>query len=78
MTNKGIFQQLGNAQGQNMNPALYKNTLVNKLREMQSNKVNSDEVIKQGLSEGRINQEQVDLAYNIARNVAKNIFGYSE
>lgn len=78
MTNKGIFQQLSNAQGQNMNPALYKNALANKLREMQSNKVNSDEVIKQGLSEGKINQEQVNLAYNIAKNVAKNLFGYSE
>lgn len=76
MTNKGIFNQFNNnSQGQNMNPALYKNALANKLREMQSNRVNSDEVIKQGLSEGKINQEQVDLAYNIARNVAKNIFG---
>lgn len=64
--------------GQNMNPALFKNTLANKLREMQSNRVNPDEVIKQGISEGKINQEQVDMAYNIARNVAKNLFGYSE
>lgn len=76
MTNKN-FQQFNNMQGQNMNPAMYKVQLANKLKEMQSNGVNPDQEIKQGLSDGQINQQQVDFAYNIARNIAKNLFGIS-
>ncbi len=77
MMNNPIFNRLNNMQNQNVNPAMYKAQLTSKLREMQSSGVNPDEVIKQGISDGKINQQQVDMAYNIARNIAKNLFGYS-
>ncbi len=75
--NNPIFKQFNNMPNQNVNPAMYKIQLTNKLREMQSSGVNPDEIIKQGITDGKINQQQVDTAYNIARNVARNLFGYS-
>ena len=78
MTNNAFFQQLNNAQGRNANPALYKSQLTSKLKEMQSNGVDPNKVIKQGISDGKINQQQVDFAFNLATNIAKNLFGYSE
>lgn len=74
--NRNMFQQFNNMQG-NVNPALYKAQLSNKIKDMQSNGVDPDAEIKKGISSGQINQEQVDFAYNIARNIAKNLFGYS-
>lgn len=76
MMNRGMFQQFNNMQGQ-VNPAMYKAQLASKLREMQSNKVDADAEIKKGISDGKINQEQADFAYSIARNIAKNLFGYT-
>ncbi|MCM1328859.1 MAG: hypothetical protein NC253_05395 [Ruminococcus sp.] len=75
MSNNPIFQQFNGLQGQNVNPALYKAQLTNKLNEMRSGGVNPDKIISQGISDGKINQQQVDFAYNIAKNIAKNIFG---
>lgn len=77
MKNNPVFQQLNNMQGQNVNPALFKTQLENKIKEMQSNGVNPGKEIEQGISDGKINQQQVDFAYNIARNIAKNLFGLS-
>lgn len=62
-------------QNRNINPAMCKLQLTNKLKKMKSDGVNPDEIIKKGISENKINQEQVDFAYNIARNIAKNLFG---
>lgn len=78
MMNRAIFQQFNNMQRQNFNPAMCKATLTNQLREMQSNGVDADAEIKKGISDGKINQQQADWAYSIARNIAKNLFGYSE
>lgn len=76
MMNRAMFQQFNNMQSQ-VNPAMYKAQLTNKLREMKSNKVDADAEINKGISDGKITQEQADFAYSIARNIAKNLFGYS-
>lgn len=76
MMNRAMFQQFNNMQG-NVNPAMYKAQLTSKLKEMQSNGVDPDAEIKKGISDGKINQEQVDFAYSIARNIARSLFGYS-
>lgn len=76
MMNRAMFQQFNNMQSQ-VNPAMYKAQLANKLREMQSNKVDADAEIKKGISDGKITQEQANFAYGLARNIAKNLFGYS-
>ena len=75
MSNNPIFQQFNGMQNRNVNPAMYKVQLQNKLKEMQANGVNPDKEINQGLSNGELNQQQVDLAYGIAANIAKNLFG---
>ena len=76
MMNRGMMQQFNDMQNR-VNPAMYKANLTNTLREMQSSGVDPDVEIKKGISDGKINQEQVDFAYSIARNIAKNLFGYS-
>ena len=74
--NRAGFQQINNMRG-NVNPALYMAQLKGKLKDMQSSGVDPDAEIKKGISEGKINQEQVDFAYGIARNIAKSLFGYT-
>lgn len=76
MMNRNMTQQFNSMQNR-VNPAMYKANLINTLREMQSNGVDPDAEIKKGISDGKINQEHVDFAYSIARNIAKNLFGYS-
>lgn len=78
MKSNPVFQQFNSMQGQNLNPAMYKVQLENKLKEMQSNGVDGDAEIKKGISEGKINQKQANFAYGIARNIAKNLFGHSK
>ncbi len=71
--NNPVFQQFNNTQSRNA--ASYKAQLESKLREMQKSGVNPDQIIGQGISDGKISQNQVNFAYNIARNIAKNLFG---
>lgn len=77
MKSNPVFQQFNNTQARNANSASFKTQLENKIKEMQSDRVDPNEVINQGISDGKINQKQVDFAYNIARNIAKNLFGIS-
>lgn len=73
--NNPVFQQFNNMQNRGINLAMYKAQLTNQLNEMQSNGVDPNKIINQGISDGKINQEQVNFAYSIAKNVAKNLFG---
>ncbi len=75
MKNNPVFNQFNNAQNANVNPALCKILLEKQIRQMQSDGVNPDAIISQGISDGEINQQQANFALNIAKNVAKNVFG---
>lgn len=73
--NNPIFQQFNNMQGRNANPALYKQQLTDELKKMQSDGVDYRREIEKGLSEGKINRQQVNFAFGIAKNIAQNVLG---
>lgn len=74
--NRAPFQQFNNMQNAG-NPAMYRMQLTNKLKDMQSSGVDPDAEIQKGISSGEISQEQANFAYGLARNIARNLFGYT-
>ena len=77
MMNNALFRHFNNMQNQNINPALYKVQLENKIKELRSSGIDGDRKISEGIANGEISQQQADFAYGLAKNIAKNLFGYS-